>query len=154
MHNRKYKSGTRWCFWRWTDVDSEYIVRLHVLKTPWFALCLHWILKPDPEPYLHDHPVTFLSIILRGGYNELRSYDGGDTHPVQTHTWYNWVRANRKDCHSIIKVKPHTLTLCFMGPKVQEWGFHRRASLLHDRPKDDVVLWKAYYAAKRKGVQL
>src|SRR5262245_57492885 len=63
---RLYRSGTKWCVWRWTDVDSEYITRLHLIKTPWFAICLHWINKPDAEPYLHDHPVSFLSVILRG----------------------------------------------------------------------------------------
>lgn len=132
--NRKYKSGMAWCFWRWTDVDSEYIVRLHVLKTPWFAICLHWFSKPDPEPFDHDHPVTFLSLILRGSYVEQRN--GERKH----RRWVNFVRADPNDQHTIVELHGNPLTLCFMGPKTREWGFHSPQGWIG---------WKAYYAAKR-----
>jgi hypothetical protein len=113
-------------------VDSEYIVRLHLIKTPWFAVCLHWLKKPDPEPYLHDHPVTFLSIILRGGYGELTP-EGG-----RYNEWFNFIRAT--DRHSISWVWPGTVTLCFMGPKTREWGFHT---------ENGWVYWRDYYAKQR-----
>jgi len=132
--HRKYKSGTIWCFWRWTEVDSEYIVRLHVIKTPWFAVCLHWIKKPDPEPFHHDHPVSFLSIILRGGYAEWRNGR------VAQRIWFNFIRASAHDRHTIIGVLPGTLTLCLMGPKTREWGFHK---------PEGWQMWKQYYAEQR-----
>lgn len=138
LRGRKYKSGTGWCFWRWTDVDSEYILRLHVFKTPWFALCLHWINKPDAEKWLHDHPVSFLSCILRGGYTELRCT--GEGIRARVHTWFNWVRASKADRHRIVRVRPNTLTMCFMGPKTREWGFHM---------PEGWVYWKDYYAKQR-----
>lgn len=152
LRNRKYKTGTRWGIWLWTDVDSEYIRRLHVLKTPWFAICLHWILKPDAEPYVHDHPVTFLSLILRGGYCEERQqvwsgYAQRDevrtTH--RTHRWFNFIRASKGDRHRITHVFPKTLTVCFMGPKTREWGFWIDGKW---------VYWKDYYTKQREGVQL
>jgi hypothetical protein len=139
VKQRLYKSGTAWCFWRWTITDSEYITRLHLLKTPWFAICLHWINKPDPEPYLHDHPVSFLSLILRGGYKEFRMIDKNVTFP--THKWFNLVRARPEDRHTIIEVKPKTLTLALMGPKVREWGFHTPEGWIH---------WKDYYTVQRE----
>lgn len=147
FRNRKYKSGTGWCFWRWTDTDSEYITRLHLLKTPWFAICFHWINKPDPEPHLHDHPVTFLSLILRGWYQSARHGLDMKLGTGRTHRWYNWIRASQDDQHSINEVSPGgALTLCFMGPKTREWGFqHHKLGWIH---------WKDYYAARRKGVQL
>lgn len=129
---RKYKSGTAWCVWRWTDVDSEYLARLHLLKTPWFAICLHWILKRDPEPFLHDHPVSFFSIILRGGYIENRN----GRHAGRI--CYNYIKASFNDRHSIIYVQPGTLTLCFMGPKRREWGFHTERGWTN---------WRDYYEA-------
>jgi hypothetical protein len=143
FRSRKYRSGTGWCFWRWTDVDSEYITRLHVLKTPWFAVCLHWINKPDPEPYLHDHPVSFLSVILRGGYTEWRTKGPpGCTGCVEkVNRWFNFVRATANDRHSIFRVVPRTLTLCFMGPKCREWGFHTPGGWIY---------WKAYYEKQRR----
>lgn len=144
MHRRKYKSGTRWCFWRYTDVDSEYITRLHVVKTPWFAICLHWINKPDPEPYLHDHPVSFLSLILRGGYTERRAVGAeasSNMHlaDLHEHRWWNFIRATPTDRHRIVRVEPHTLTLCLMGPKTREWGFHTERGW---------VYWKDYHHAQ------
>jgi hypothetical protein len=127
---RKYKSEISWCFWRWTEVDTGYITRLHLVKTPWFAICLHWLNHSDPEPYLHDHPVTFLSLILRGWYFE-RRIDG-----FYGRHWFNFIRAT--DRHTIVLVGPRTLTLCFMGPKVQDWGFYV--------PNDDRrVGWQDYY---------
>lgn len=138
---RKYKSGTGWCVWRWTDVDSEYILRLHVFKTPWCAVCLHWIRKPDAEPWLHDHPVTFLSLILRGSYAELRQKAGDLSPKILVHRWFNFIRAEEKDRHRIIFARRNTLTLCFMGPKTREWGFHMRGRWMG---------WKAYYKAKRE----
>lgn len=124
---RKYKSGTGWCVWRWTDVRSEYILRLHVVKTPWFAVCLHWINKPDPEPWLHDHPVSFLSCILRGQYAELRQKMLEPSPRYRVHRWFNFVRADASDRHRIVLTRRGTLTLCFMGPKTREWGYHLRA---------------------------
>jgi hypothetical protein len=143
---RKYISGTTWCIWRWTEVDSEYIVRLHVLKTPFGAICLHWLKKPDPEPYLHDHPVSFLSIVLRGGYTEIRGrYNRYGKRFLRFNhiRWWNFIRASRNDVHRIIEVKPRTLTFCLMGPKTREWGFH-----LHD---GRWIGWKRYYAEQRAG---
>ena len=148
---RKYKSGTGWCVWRWTDVESEYILRLHVVKTPWCALCLHWINKPDKEPWLHDHPVSFLSLILRGGYAELRQTgDGAPFHKVNR--WFNFVRASSTDRHRIILVRTNTLTLALMGPKTREWGFHTWKELsAPNSATPGWIGWKEYYARLKAG---
>lgn len=137
---RLYKSGTGWCVWRWTDVESAYILRLHVFKTPFCAVCLHWIRKADRDPWLHDHPVSFLSLILRGSYAELRAKNGDVEHRVRK--WFNVIRANRVDRHRIIFCRKNTLTLCFMGPKVQEWGFYTPGGWIG---------WKEYYARLKAG---
>lgn len=136
--NRLYKSGSVWAFWRWTFTQAEHITRFHLIKTPWFAICLHWIHKPDPEPDLHDHPVTFLSIILKGWYSEWRqrSWVGGGYLRRVWRKRYNWIEARSDDKHSIACVSPGgCLTLCFMGPKVREWGFHTNEGWMY---------WKDY----------
>lgn len=134
LRSRKYKSGTGWCVWRWTETPSDYILRLHALKTPWFAICLHWINGPDQEPYIHDHPVTFLSVILRGWYGEVRKVRGRIDGVV--HNWFNFIRATPEDAHRIVCVAPRgALTLCLMGPKTREWGFHTPTGWEH---------WKSY----------
>lgn len=129
---REYKSGTRWCLWHWKHVE-DYMSRLHIIQTPLFSICLHHIKREDREPYEHDHPVSFLSFILRGSYMEER--DG----ITEIHYWFNYIRAT--DHHAIVKVKPKTgcWTLCFMGPRQQEWGFFL---------PEGKVLWKDYYSGR------
>lgn len=151
FRNRKYKSGTRYCLWRWTDVESEYILRLHVLKTPWFAVCLHWIQKPDAEPWLHDHPVSFLSIVLRGSYAEVRQR-GAEKPYIKVNRWFNWIRASDHDRHRIVFCRRNTLTLCFMGPKTREWGFHFPSGV-QDNGRTWLD-WKQYYMLLRSGVNV
>lgn len=140
---REYKSGSRWALWRWTFTPSNYITRLHLLKTPWFAVCLHWINGPDEEPYYHDHPVSFLSLILRGWYYEFRELRWQDCSGKRR--WWNFIRASKADRHIIAVVPPGgALTLCFMGPKTREWGFHLG---------EEWVPWRTYNDRKYKGVQ-
>jgi hypothetical protein len=127
---RKYKSGTRWCVWRWSDIGSDHIERLHIVKTPWFAVCLHWMNGPDSSPFEHDHPVSFLSIVLRGGYTETRNGE------LRERRWFNAIPAKQSDHHRIIAAKPNTVTLALMGPKVREWGFHTSKGWIG---------WREYY---------
>lgn len=133
--SREYKSGTTWCVWRWSFVPTGYITRLHLLKTPWFAVCLHWLNHPDPEPYLHDHPVSFLSLILRGSYIERRYIPWSHKRFCysKTNKWYNYISATT--AHSITEVAPKTLTLALMGPKVRDWGYHTETGWIY---------WKDY----------
>lgn len=138
--SREYKSGSRWALWRWSFVDNEFITRLHILKTPWFAIALHFIHKPDPEPWLHDHPVSFLSIILRGWYTEKRvTHWPSKVMFKRTHKWFNRIHAHPEDRHTITDCDPRTITLCFMGPKTREWGYHTDKGWIH---------WKEYAHAK------
>ena len=115
-------------------MDTDYITRLHLVKTPWFAVCLHWLNHPDPEPFHHDHPVSFLSIILSGMYIENRNG------VPALRLWFNWMEASPRDRHTITYVAPGTLTLCLMGPKTREWGFHM---------PNGWVGWKDYYRNKK-----
>jgi hypothetical protein len=118
--NRKYKSGTRWSTWRWTDIDplndgTIYLTRLHLVQTQWGSVMLHWINHPDPQDDPHDHPVSFLSIVLKGGYTE---ETGTKTRDVR---FWNFIKST--DRHRIISIKGPTLTLVFAGPVVRGWGF-------------------------------
>jgi len=132
MGRRVYKTGSRWALWRWTDVDFQgetYLLRLHILKTPWFGFMLNWIKSADPHPDPHDHPVNFLSIVLRGGYVEWRPQGLRDRK----------VRLYRaKDIHRIVHAEPGTLTLCIAGEKVRDWGFHT---------SEGFVPWREYRTA-------
>lgn len=118
---RRYRSGMRWCVWRWTDVVLDgalYLRRLHLVQTPLFSVMLHWIVRPDPQPDMHDHPVSFASIVLRGGYDE--ATPAGE----RRIRWLNLKRAT--DQHRIVWAQLNTLTLVLAGPVVRPWGFHTK----------------------------
>jgi len=125
MSRRMYKSGQRWTCWRWTDVvlgGVLYLRRLHLIQTPWFAIMLHWIVRPDPQPDTHDHPVSFLSIMLRGWYWECVSGGRGEPGLCVFRRWFNFKRAT--DRHRIVATSPSCVSLVFAGPVVRSWGFH------------------------------
>lgn len=126
------KSGStaRWAILsRFTIIkDGEvYLDRLRVLQTPWFGVYLHRIAKPDADRDPHDHPWTFLSCVLRGGYEEdLYRYPhviGADL-PIRL-VWrrWTWHRMDRATAHSIRSVKPRTVTLVLVGHRCRDWGF-------------------------------
>lgn len=132
MIRREYRSGSRWAFWRWTDVRFQgrlYLRRLHLVKTPLFSVMLHWFHGPDPEECLHDHPVALLSLVLRGNYVEERE-DG-----YHQRSWFNLITPTAR--HRVMAISPGTLTLALAGPKVREWGYHTSEGFVHWRTFQD-----------------
>lgn len=123
---RQYTTGSRYAFWRWKDIG--YINRLHIIQCPLGSICLHILRRPDREPYLHDHPVTFFSVILWGSYTEFRQeYSdpyGENFTRIHKRRWFNFIRGQDSTRHRIVSVEPRTVTLCFMGPNRRRWGFH------------------------------
>ena len=126
---RRYKHDSTWALWRYTDVDwrgETYLLRLHLLKTPWGAVMLHWINGPDPAPDPHDHPVDFVSLTVRGGYKEKTS--GG-----LNRRRLRFRRAT--DVHRIVECDPRTVTLVLCGPNRNRWGYFTAAGWID---------WKIY----------
>jgi hypothetical protein len=132
---RHYTHGSAWALWRWTVIDwkdEPYLTRLHLFKTPWFALMLHWFHAPDPHMDPHDHPVSFISLTVRGGYTEWRT----------PHVW-SWGSYNRRrlrftrahQVHKVVAVLPGTVTLVLAGPVVRHWGYHTTSGFVN---------WKVY----------
>lgn len=124
--DRKYRSGMRFAFWRWTDV-GDYLTRLHIIQVPRIgALMLHWIKKPDPHLYLHDHPVSFFSLVLHGSYVE-QTWRG-----LKRVFLFNIKRASEYDPHRIVEVSQSpAITLVFALPKSREWGFDTPKGWVH-----------------------
>lgn len=92
---------------------------------------LHWITTADPQRDLHDHPVDFLALVLRGGYTEEyvpgNSFTVGRDGPIlgvstRQIRWVNWKRI--PGVHRIVSVQPKTITLVFYGPSRHTWGFY------------------------------
>lgn len=130
---REYKTGSKWAFWRWKTIhfgSTPYLDRLHLVHTPLGGVMLHWFYGPDPQNHRHDHPVDFLSIVLRGNYIEERPVPGGFGLVLDGYIrWFNLMRST--GIHRIVWVKPGTITLVFYGPNRRKWGFHTRDGWVH-----------------------
>jgi len=158
---------TRWQFFRVQRVDKPvyeprwsdgyaslvvvrretYLWRLNVIETPLFSVKIHKICSPDGDKEMHDHPWSFISIVLLGAYYEERpARDAGGSRKkpsmvgchysldrvgvpmiqVRLIRWLNFGRAEQ--LHRISSLLPRspgrpvwTLVLC--GPRRREWGF-------------------------------
>ena len=102
---------------------KDYMNRYWVLKpASWhpFAARVHEILRSDSDRHLHDHPWSYLTIILRGGYWE-HTPDGN-------RKWYGVGRILYRPYTSIHRLElpegATATTLFCTGPYRQGWGFH------------------------------
>jgi hypothetical protein len=104
------------------------------------GIWLHRITAPDPGVDLHDHPFTFWSLILRGGYNEERVPTWDAIRFAQRaaklpkihlrrgflkfrHPW-TLQKMGMDECHRITHIyAPVTWTLVLRGPTRKGWGF-------------------------------
>lgn len=139
-------------FYVWSTgywLQPGYIKRWHLIpRNTWRNVYLHKIVGPDNEPYPHDHPWAFTSLILSGGYIE-ELYDftpataSKDCRMID-HAWeneryyklYAWpsihihekghvVRRRSWHAHRIINLvtKP-TWTVILTGETKGQWGFY------------------------------
>jgi hypothetical protein len=53
----------------WDEIGEEF-TRWTLLKTPWGNVYLHRLKALTEHPQCHDHPWSFVAVLLRGGYNE------------------------------------------------------------------------------------
>ncbi len=125
-----------------TDLSGAvYLRRWRLVRCRGFSVALHHILRSDYAPEPHDHPWSYVSVILAGGYWERV---GGD--------------ASRWRGAGSVAVRPagtpHRIdipdgrpawTLMLRGRWRRSWGFHTRCGW---RP------WKEYVEKLRKGLPI
>lgn len=108
------------------DPLSVYLTRWRVIQTPLGGLYLHRYTSPDPRATLHDHPWGFLSIVLKGGYDELR-IEVADIERDQVPRWHKvrfFNRVRSTSAHSIrTLVDKPTWTLLLVGRRKRTWGY-------------------------------
>lgn len=99
------------------------------------AVRIHHIASPDLDRHMHDHPWSFISVILKGGYVErLPVYQpfpvfyAGDSEEGEVgrneYRVRGSVRYRSRFCrHTIVSVLPDTWTLFITFKPKQDWGF-------------------------------
>lgn len=127
--------------------------RWRLIQTPWFAVYIHRIFKADEDKHCHDHPWSFLSVILSGGYSAYWPlYESAviACHKSSRTGWLvrNVVTGSIKYYKS---TQPHRITrlingpttsLIFTGPRHREWGYDVDGEWVHN---------KEYRLRKREG---
>lgn len=124
----KTGSELRWGFMEGMDIGSEgdpYLDRLRIIQTPLGSVYLHHIHRPDNDRDPHDHPWSFASLVIAGGYTELSWPDKRRAGQVSTREHRRWSlhRMGRQAAHVITGIDGPLWTLVITGPRRGEWGF-------------------------------
>lgn len=103
----------RWCAWRWQECFNPdgtlCLRRLTLFRCPWFSAMVHWMYEAEPAGWRHSHGWSFVSLILRGWYVEMRD-DG-----ARRRARYNRVRPG--EFHRVHSVSKETcVSLVLAGP--------------------------------------
>jgi len=112
---------------------DPYLLRWHLIpRNRFFNVYLHKFLRDDDDRALHDHPWASLSIVLRGGYYEIKPGPDG----TEQRRWYGRLsaifrRATHQHRIELPKDKRPCWTLFLTGPNVREWGFHCPQGWVH-----------------------
>ena len=101
----------------WKDINETFI-RYKILETPWFRIYVHNLIAPRSHPQCHDHPWSFIALVLYGGYNEYTvrtgwKYRRPGSILYRPHSW----------THNVTTSKCGMWSLVLAGPKRWEWGF-------------------------------
>lgn len=142
----RYRTFPDWTFMRATVIrrsdDEDYLRRFIFLKTHYFSIYLHKILADD-DICLHDHPWSFISIMLWGKYREDRpklavlDFEGNAINTgnfsvdraAPSIVYRPYPSSHRL---SLIDNKP-CYTLVFTGSKVRDWGFYTKKGWIHQK---------------------
>jgi hypothetical protein len=134
-----------WALWRKMLIRCQsgvpYLFRLRIVQTPWFGIYLHDIYEPDDGPP-HNHPWSFVSIVLRGHYVERVYIDALDWPKLcvpKRHRRFSAHRMGRHEAHKIIEAAPGLKTLILVGKRGPGWGFFEDG---------EYVPWQEYEARR------
>ena len=97
---------------------KNYLERRTILKVGKLHIRLHNIKSEDITPFLHSHPFSYISIILKGSYIE--TLESGD----YKRNKFNILFRKYNTYHRLKSVNPNTLTLFIAWTtKDNKWSF-------------------------------
>lgn len=126
--------------------DSDYMRRWWLIPYNRFGIScrVHEILQSDDARAFHDHPWWYITIVLRGGYWEVRpKYDHSGIYQGPEREWIGpgsirFRRAESWHRLELAGVTAYTLFIC--GRKSQDWGFLPSV--------DTKIHWRKYLKAR------
>jgi hypothetical protein len=114
---------------------APYLTRYHLVSFQDIQgrVYLHRFHRSD-EDVLHEHPWSFCSLILRGGYGEVTPLDEATCRELGVrgglqHEWHGVLSFLRRPAtwrHRVVipaRLEGRVWTLVWTGPKERSWGF-------------------------------
>lgn len=135
-----------------------YLHRWRIIGFGRYMMRLHRILDTDATPFLHTHPFSYVSIILRGGYTERVLLANGQLKTVK-HRIGSIIIRRATTPHRIDAVEQGCMTL-FLTRRVksrgQSWSLIRHNDIAvpttyHDLP-DGVYEFNDGFRVRRNGM--
>lgn len=100
--------------------DCPILFRCELLATKPIKAMIHRFVPNARDKDCHDHPRSFLTLVLRGGYDDVRP--DGTIERLRAPT----IRYRQAEHAHITNVHPDgALTFVIMGPVRRKWGFWR-----------------------------
>lgn len=84
------------------------------------GLYLHQIVRDDDDRALHDHPWDASVYVIEGEYREVRA----DCPEGEVFGRDSYRHLAAETAHRLVITKGPVWTLCFIGKRRREWGFH------------------------------
>jgi hypothetical protein len=113
-------------FHRWTLLEPKIRGRV-----PFKVMLHHFMPNRQDADVPHDHPRSFVTLVLRGGYDDLIPDANGDLH-VGDHLSAPTVRFRRAEHAHMTRTDDRgAWTLVIMGPERRPWGFWREGKWWH-----------------------
>jgi hypothetical protein len=109
--------------------EDPLIIRWVLFRVPWFGIFLHKFCRSDHDRALHDHPWTFVSFIIRGGYHEVfeRSSPACEYGTFEETAWRGigsiLYRPAEWKHRVVLESGKVSWNLIFVGPRRRKWGF-------------------------------
>ncbi len=120
----------------------EYLIRTR-FETPWGSIRLHHWIGPDDDRAKHDHPWSFVTFVLRGGYTDAspcfacggNGYDAvangafdctecKGTGEIREHLKAPAIQyRDAEHQHTVFPDDGGCWTVIVTGPKIRNWGF-------------------------------
>lgn len=128
-----------------------YMARWWLFQTRWLSARVHHIASADYDRHMHDHPFSFLSILLDGWYVEHRPLTidpcfgarGIESVRVTVRKTGSVAYRSTSDRHLIAQVPVGGVwTLVFLSSRRQWWGFYTPEGKVH---------WKDYCSVHAAG---
>jgi hypothetical protein len=119
------------------ETDNPYMLRWHIIpRNKFLCIYLHKFLRDDDDRALHDHPWNFVSVMLKGSYDEYTP-EGVISRSAPS------VAYRKADHQHRVELRSKACwTLVFRGSVIREWGFWCPQGFVH---------WKVFTAPDNPG---